>query len=239
MRTDRFLWNARGALFSFFLIGVLLSHAAPAKADIVVSTIPPLGLVYEGGATLEESGTALAGQFIPLVNYVLTDAQVVVENDSGFATFDLSLNSNTANGNPGSVIQGLGAFVTAPAGISTQTVSVSGPGTILLAGTPYWLVMTSETGSPILWFGGRSDPNSDYANMYPGEEYNGEELFNGQWSNGPGPAPLSFQFQIDGTPVVTPEPGNVFLVATIFALMVCLRLRWKAADPGQSRAPTQ
>src|SRR5262249_11739263 len=99
------------------------------------------------------SPQSLAGQFVPNANYIMVDAQVKVEeNGTAVPTFNLFLYSDSG-GAPGMNLGMIGGG-TAPSASSFNIVLVASPAFSLIAGTPYWLVMTPNAGSNVFWAGG-------------------------------------------------------------------------------------
>jgi hypothetical protein len=144
---------------------------------------------------------SLAGQFVPNANYIMADAQVKVE-ESGTAvpTFNLFLYSDNS-GVPGASLGMIGGG-TAPSAGSFNIVLVGSPAFSLLSGTPYWLVMTPNAGSNVIWAGGGSPS--------PASVYDQNATGSSPWLTTMPAA--AFQFQIDGTPTGTPEPSTSTLI---------------------------
>jgi hypothetical protein len=156
------------------------------------------------------SPQSLAGQFTPNANYTMVDAQVKVEeNGTQVPTFNLFLYTDSG-GAPGSSLGSIGGG-TAPGAFGI--VLAPSPAFYLVSGTPYWLVMTPNSGSNVFWAGGGSPG--------PLSLYDTNPSGNAPWFV-PGPAP-AFQFQIDGTLVPAPEPATAALAIAALACICAAR----------------
>lgn len=143
---------------------------------------------------------SLAGAFIPTGDYIMTDAQVKVEeNGTEVPTFNLAI-YNDNGGVPGSSLGSLGTG-TAPSAATFNIVTLSSPAISLLTGQTYWLVMTPNAGSGVFWAGGGFPVDGDAYASNP----NGAAT----WLN---PATTCLQFQIDGTQAPTPEPAALAML---------------------------
>jgi hypothetical protein len=170
---------------------------------------------------------ALAEEFIPSANYILTGAQMLVlvhKESSGItdgANFDVSLDSDNS-GAPGSLIEQIGSGLTATAtsfpGSLVTANSIATPIT-LTAGTPYWLVLTPEANTFITWAGGGSSAPPSATSIDGGSTW-------------PFVGTADLEFEIDGTPVVTspvPEPASFGLLAGIVTLLYGVKRRYARA----------
>ena len=188
------------------VVFALLAFAPSIEAAIVFTDFQAticctLGVSNHGG-----SPQGLAGQFIPGANYIMTDAQVKVEENGTFVpTFNLFLYSDLT-GLPGVSLGAIGGG-TAPSSAAFNIVTVGSPAFFLNSGTPYWLVMTPNTSTDVFWAGG-GFPS-------PLSAYDQSAIGASPWFL-PGTA-VSLQFQIDGTPAGTPEPGTWILFGTAMA----------------------
>ncbi len=161
------------------------------------------------------SSQSVAAQFVPNANYTMLDAQVKVEEiGTAVPTFNLFLYSDSG-GAPGSSLGMIGGG-SAPSSSSYNIVLVGSPAFSLLSGTAYWLVMTPNAGSAVSWAGGGfPSPLTDFSQNATGSS---------PWFT-PGQM-ISMQFQIDGTPTGTPEPGTFALILSGLG-MTCVGRRFR------------
>jgi hypothetical protein len=182
-----------------------------ARASVVFSNVTGSGDV---GATVNGGGTpnAVAEAFTPGANYIMTDAQMLVEGNFGHAlTFDVFLESNNA-GAPGSVIEQIGfGSVAAALGYpgALETANSFATPVTLVSGTEYWLVLTPhQADSDISWVAMGSTSVPEWVSLDGGST----------WSL---PGTDSLQFQIDGTPAAAvPEPSTFAMFGGIGIALV-------------------
>jgi hypothetical protein len=222
--------SVKAALLSI-LFGPMLM-----RADIVFSnlTSPDTSNNAYGvcGVVYGCQNNALAEEFIPSANYLLTDAQMLVivlpsDNSSPvISAFDVFLDSNDSavpGGAPGSQIAQLGSGLAATTALFPGSLVTTNPITAsitLTAGTPYWLVLTGEpnTNTFIGWVGGGALTTRAISD-------DGGSTWNSA-------TPSDVEFEIDGTPVVTspvPEPASFGLLAGIATLLYGIKRRYARA----------
>jgi hypothetical protein len=217
--------SAKAALLSI-LFGPLLM-----RADVVFSNItnPFQGTPANSHGVCGNGvggcyNNALAEEFIPSANYILTGAQVLVTTDEDAngnpygANFNVSLDSDNS-GVPGLPIEQIGSGLTATATASLVTANSIATPITLTAGTPYWLVLTGEVNTFIIWAGGGSTAPPSATSLDGGSTW-------------PVVNTADLEFEIDGTPVVTspvPEPASFGLLAGIVTLLYGVKRRYARA----------
>jgi hypothetical protein len=174
-----------------------------------------------------------AAAFTPTGNYVMTDAQLLLENasmeNSGpGSSFSAALYSSL-DGLPGSSIESIGSGLTPYPPGSLVTLDLPTP-ILLTAGTQYWVVLMAGFGGELFWEGGGSA-------SVPVAHWSGFPGFP------PGLPPFTWtslgmstlQLEIDGTPVTSvPEPSSFPLIASV--VIFCLIARAGAVGfPGRFR----
>jgi hypothetical protein len=217
--------SAKAALLSI-LFGPMLM-----RADVVFSNItspfqntPANSHGVCGNGVDGCYNNAFAEEFIPSANYTLTGAQVLVtthedaNGDPDGANFNVSLDSDNS-GAPGSPIGQIGSGLTATATASLVTANSIATPITLTAGTPYWLVLTGEVNTFIIWAGGGSTAPPSATSIDGGSTW-------------PFLGTANLEFEIDGTPVVTspvPEPASFGLLAGIVTLLYGVKRRYARA----------
>jgi hypothetical protein len=207
---------------NLFVKAVLLPIAcAPMllRADIVFSNVTGTGTVSTGApicgiASCSPNSTIAAEEFTPASKYILTGAQVLVDEVSGAPpSFDVFLDSNSS-GVPGSEVEQIGSGLTATTAYPGSFITATATPITLVSGTPYWLVLAPATTSSLVnWMNGGS-PAAPFENSS-----NGGLTWNPERTN-------TLQFQIDGNPVsAVPEPSSFAPLAGILTLLYGVRQR--------------
>jgi hypothetical protein len=210
--------------FSYFTAAfslLLVFLVPPAKADPVIfsNLVSGGSLVTNGGfgigPGIPGDGVALAAQFIPSSTSIFTSATLPLGSNVGTPMADVFLMTD-ASGVPGTILE---SFIT-NTGLSTTTGqfftlnSVLNPE--LMGGTPYWLAVTAvDSSSNVSW---RRDSGTDInsASNLAGSDTGSS----GPWFLISAGAVARPAFQVNGTPVPTPEPNTLLLLAIGLAGLV-------------------
>jgi hypothetical protein len=185
------------------------------QADVIFSnlsgTTPSTYLAAIGSENLPPNGTRLAVAFTPTGNFLMTDAEVLVEAGAPTAYFDLSLYSDSA-GVPHSDLGDVGSDLSAPSTFGLVTAD-SFPAIDLTEGTEYWLVLQPDDEFSVINWGLGGSSNVPLAEITPTD---------GVWSAA---GPENLQFEIDGTPITTtPEPAMLPLISVgVLGLLIAAR----------------
>lgn len=174
----------------------------PALPDVIVDNIgAPCGCYLDG--------PGLVGvEFTPSATYQLTDVAAYMGNFSASSSpVDFYIYSN-AGGVPFTELTALTGTIAGTADTTTQAEVDSGAPSVPLTlegGTNYWFVidLTSNLG----WEAGSTEPPYAY------------NIGSGWIANGP----QALAFEVNGTPVATPEPGTLGLAGSGIALAILVR----------------
>lgn len=224
------LWMIPAGLLSAAVVLVLLA-ASPANADPIYTTggTPPSYISTTGyGDYLGVSVNVIAQSFVPTETAILTDVQLPLELFTGPSDSQVTvyIESSVSGAPSGTILDTLG-----PTGsISSTTpqiftVTCTGCST-LTEGTAYFVVVEQTAGAQaVLWT--EVSPSTD------GSQYLSTSGPTATFTS-ESDTPLT-AFEVDGTPVGTPEPSSLLLLgAGLLGLLVIARKRFAAEGPDQS-----
>ncbi|HEY6112320.1 MAG TPA: choice-of-anchor R domain-containing protein [Chthoniobacterales bacterium] len=130
--------------------------AAFANADTIFSSMPPRTSPNAGGMVIGASRgntQSLADPFIPSHDFILNGASVAVLRNSGTAALNIAVWSDL-NGKPGAALE-TAMFPAASVSRNAYPPTIASVrfsfGTRLDAGTTYWLVVSTATGTDYCW----------------------------------------------------------------------------------------
>jgi hypothetical protein len=225
----------------FRLVIISLVTITVAQADIVFSTLT--GSTGNGGFDVCGSAPApgntppvpcsqaLAERFTSGADFILTDAEVIVGNQTGTSPLFNVWLAQDSGGTPGSFIEQIGfdvsysgtdVIATGGTGGEVTANSIATP-ILLHSGTAYWLVLTPSQPDTIVYWDAGSPPypfacSSCVAITHTTDGTGGWTTYAHTYVG---------QMQIDGTPFVaevvpTPEPGfyGTFVVSILGLLIV-------------------
>ena len=202
-----------------------------AQADVIFSNVTGPGPGYRGLTACsqrsegcsQDCSTApfcfllAAAAFTPTGDYVMTDAQLLLNNAFLYmqgpgSSFSVDLYSSL-NGLPGSLIESIGSGLTPYPPGSLVALDLPNP-VSLTAGTQYWVVLMAGSDGELYWLAGGSSsvPVAEWSN-FPGYPV-GLPPFT--WKSLGMATP---QFEIDGTPVTSvPEPSSLPQIVSVAIL---------------------
>lgn len=239
--------GCRHRIFSIFRLAIAFVFLClAAQADVIFSNVtgstgsPALFVCNSLDAGCDQDcgppcATVVAAAFTPTGDYVMTNAQLLLEWADGFDSPFTSDNSfsvdlySSLNDLPGALIESIGSGLAPyPAALLTLDLPASIP---LTTETQYWLVLIPSiyvpyfstgfapgiSASYVYWIGGGSSsvPEAIWSSFNP-------HAPGPSWAPSLGLGMSPPQFEIDGTPVTSvPEPSSFPLIAST-AIFCCL-----------------
>jgi hypothetical protein len=195
-------------------LALLWGVAGQAKAGIIYTNLGPGGAFNSSGDRSIGGGEVIAMQFtVPAgPNYKFTSAIAALGLLEGTNEILMSLETDSGARVPGVILESIdikGAM--GPSGSLVAANSVLNP--LLLAGTPYWLVVSAPASGTIAFWNFNSTGDSE--NLFNAGADNAVGSLTGPWfTDAAGNTRTAFE--IHGTPTiaaaVVPEPASLILL---------------------------